>query len=387
MKQLLFFIILLFVGIEAQAQLNISGAAGTGFYLVTLEGDTLHLRGATPFYATYRIALQDAANWSRENGCDVYIRSNMNERVRFHDGDITAVTDTVFLPAAASGELLSDVEWSIIEVNPPVETYTFRIDGRTAGDSIHINYECSGTAAGDFGIISPDSLFTHTAQLDCPGSLIYKVSATASPWQTTFTDTVDIAFLRSFGMPEPENVFHTDFSDFNAEEWFVSWGTITAEVSSGSLVLTIPERSIGRLHWDRVPEHRNARVYIKETLHPSHGSGVHTSLRASRDLPRNALEGFIHGPGMGFSYFLDGSWGNPDNIGFAWEDGDTIEYIIEVIDDRVGIKVWKTGQAEPDEFQYWQDDIAGQVPAGGFSIGATGAGTYIIDEIEIEILD
>jgi hypothetical protein len=98
---LIYLLALMLPAAVSTAQVSITATQGTGYYLVTEEGDTLHLRGQTPFYNTYRTAIQDAMDYSAENLMRVFVRSNMNERVDadfgYWDDDYQIVTDTVYV--------------------------------------------------------------------------------------------------------------------------------------------------------------------------------------------------------------------------------------------------------------------------------------------------
>lgn len=105
MKRSIGFLVLFFVLItDAFSQVNFVKSQGSGYYLVTEMGDTLHLRGQTIYYNDLHVALRDASQYSAETADRVFVRQTEEYRVDadfgyFDEPEYIEIRDTVYVEA------------------------------------------------------------------------------------------------------------------------------------------------------------------------------------------------------------------------------------------------------------------------------------------------
>ncbi len=518
----------------SQAQVTITGTANTGYYLETADGDTLQLSGTTPFYNTYRSALEDAIMYSGDYGMTVYVRSNMNERVNadfgYYDEPITIyetdtvyvtqpadtvtvfeevfvtsppdtvieyvtvppdtvtvtetetitvtefVTDTVFVDVPGETQIdtvtvtetITEVITDTLFVDVPGETqidtvtvFEMQTDTVTVTEEVYIELPADTVYAQVTEYIelppdtiyvpldyyaSPDSLPLYTnlgSHLEGPldsdtttvtiagiadpnrikeadvtwvcrdesesfeyerlkqyGPVIHGSFLTTCKNQLDLSihltgpaDTVTVnetwpAFAFTNGVAEPTGyINHFENTAFFDSTWTLIWGNVVPTFSNDVLVLENPTRNVSRLQWNTIPMHRDIRVRVTEIIDSTHSTGIHMSMRTSQIPQENSVETYINNNGFGISIFTNGTWSNPVNFPFQWEYGVPIDYIVELVGDTIRAKAWTSGFPEPTEWWTYQSDVIGAHPDGTFSIGSTGQGIYLIDSIEIDILD
>jgi hypothetical protein len=389
MKYLLLALTALLAVPASYGQVNTVKTAGTGMYYIQTEtGDTLHVRGVTPFYNDFHVAQLDAMVYSAETLEQVYVRQvpaefRINADFGYYDDHYVEVPiDTVYFENK-DHNLPVHHEWS----HHVTEDGQFvRLQAVSMGTNTRFAYYCKDTVTGQQSIFQRSESFEHApgdtlrdvVWTDCNTEFMYHVRSWTLDENNWTYENYD-RFNISLFAPEEDNVFFTDFSDYDINEWQNTWGDLTWYVNDETLYIDQP-RNIARLKWLQIPEHRNARFRIVETLHDSHGTGVHTGLRVSDEDRQYAVETYIQLTGMGVSTFFNGGWENPIDFPFDWSYGQTVEYELILVNDTMTIRY------NGEEYTYSHPDI-GNTPNGFFAFGSTGAGTYIIHEIEIEILD
>lgn len=401
-------VLLLVFSTVAISQVSVTATQGTGYYLQTADGDTLQLRGATPFYNAYRTALTDALNYSGDHQVQVYVRSNMDERVNADFGYYDApefieiidtvyievpgeiVRDTVYLDQAGELPLVQGFEAGLEHKEDGftiIDSYAF-----TQADSLHIYFDCDPDREplpryvyGKGSRVIHDSFGTQ-----CVTDMDATYHFFASGDTTTVQEYWPLWVMQ--GEPPASEGIYTDFANYEnslAEQaqWEPFWGNLEYIVENYTLILDLIERNIARLQWTEVPVHRNIQYTITESLHVSHSTGAHAGGRHSEQAQQESVETYIHAEGLGISIFSNGSWSNPHTFPFQWNSGDTVVYSVKIIEDTISAKIWHDGQEEPDNWMEYTNDIIGSVPAGRFAIGSTGAGLYLIHDIGVQVLD
>jgi hypothetical protein len=438
--------ILLFCS-SAYSQVNTVKTAGTGmFYLQTESGDTLHVRGVTPFYNEFHVAHNDAQIYSAENLERVYVRQvpaefRVDADFGYFDDYIEVIYDTLYIPVPGDTLFITDTLYVETEVPVPgdtayvevpidtvyVEADTVYLEAPVTGleseilnsfnlqhtqyisGEHHIDVEWNSIAEYNdllwrcvdevpddmdgwvWEYVDDDVVYLRQEDIehhynfttDCNRYLYVHLWVQTPGWSVRKSEFLNLGLLDDLfdsDTAEPgETHFFTDFSDYDPDEWQNTWGDLTWYVNEETLYVDQP-RNIARLKWLRIPEHRNARFRIVETIHESHSTGVHAGLRVSDSDRQYAVETFIQSTGMGVSTFFNGGWENPVDFPFDWSYGDTVEYELILVNDTMTIRY------NGEEHEYRHPDI-GNTPNGFFAFGSTGAGTYIIHEIEVEILD
>lgn len=401
MKHLILLLFLLLFPYLLQGQVTITGTGGTGYYLQIANGDTLHLRGSTPFYNSYRIALQDAINFAGDNDIQVNIRSNINERVTAEwytdDFIIEETVDTVFVEPDTlfieDTEMLSMINDGI-QQEQDSEVYVHTITGTAFADFIKFEWFCQDELIGTYSETFWNGEFSTEIPLDCQSNLRYKVTAESqlepTRWKTaTHEEVVGIDEL--FGIQDPDmgDLYHDE--QFVLSQWSNTWGTLNFTTVDGdsTLQIDLPSRNVARIQWNEVPEHTNADFLVTEILDSSHSTGAHIALRSSAGIPKTSIETYIHVNGLGISIFKDGSWSNPISYPIDWEYGQSWTTEAQLRGDTLRVKAYQEGtplEDQPD-WNVYTDPLLSDIPAGFFSIGATGAGIYPIKEVAVVIYD
>lgn len=301
------------------------------------------------------------------------------------------VTDTVYVQEGVERPLVeafrNQIEYLDQDSLTVIHSYMY-----TAADSLHIQFDCDTQR-------EPLHRIKYTSSFHDGHEVIYDAIGTQCDTdlelEYLFFAEGDTAEVREDLYPlwsiigdTTSTGFSTSFVNEDILSWTNTWGTLNHSIESGTLIVDLLERNIARLQWDRIPEHRNIRYTIQETLHASHSTGAHIGGRHSpSDTLKHSVETYINNNGLGISIFSDDVWSNPHNFPFQWESGDIVSYRVEIIDDTIRAKIWHDTETEPEEWMEYTDPAIGAVPAGGFAIGSTGAGLYLIDFVEIDVLD
>ncbi len=375
-------ILLFIIPALSNAQVTTSLQDG-GYFYVVVEGDTVsqHVRVDK--------AIESASNYT---DWEIVQDFRLAGRSFFYDEDIIIeeVTDTVYVNLPPhDNSFLHSVDWTHeVDRETGFERIVFTIESDNV-DTLITEVRCGNewlkkrVYPGEEGAGPPANTFRYGIKWDCDSDLIYQFRAHKGVWEQAITERFP-AFV--FELTDEEQAWLDSLSEPTPEgDWVPTWGTLTYEIND-DLVITLPERSIARLKWDAVEQHTDIRYEIIETLHESHSTGAHISARASDEPRQYSVETYLHSDGLGVSIFNGGAWSNPISMPFEWEYGDTVQYVVEVVGDTIRMKAWQFGESAPDEWFEYSSDVIGAIPAGHFSIGSTGAGKYIINHIEVEIL-
>lgn len=371
MKKLLILFLALLIPALAAAQIKVTRTGGTGYFLQTAQGDTLHLSGATPFYNQRHTALTEGVNYAGENDVEVFLRSNIVDRITADFG----FYDVEYIEVEKELPLFMDLNEEIRFIGGDPPQNRILSTAYTQADSVTVQHVCIGESFTErTSIMTP--VFYHEHYTDCTQDMEVRYQF----WEGgVSTDTTNI--IPSFVFSEEiADVYFEDFESPDSTEWDTLWGNIEYSFTDGRLIVDLPEKSIARITWNRIPEHTNIRWRVIEEVHSSHSTGFHIGGRTSAVHRGYAVENYIQGTGMGISLFHDGTWTNPVTCDMTWEYGVPVEYTTTIIDDTITVE-WDGGQCE-----YSSAEIGG-TPPGVFALGSTGAGLYILHEIEIEILD
>lgn len=257
-------------------------------------------------------------------------------------------------------------------------------------DTLLSEIRCGNEWVSNNQFTNPEEVFVYGLLWDCDSRLTYSFTAiNDNGWEQTVTNTYPLFMTEAEqwndGAQDSSETsdLSTDFSDPEIlTQWTQTWGSLLYDIDdlNDRLVLTLPERSIARVRWDKIPQHRNIRVSITETVDESHGTGIHLGLRSSEAPQEGAIETYLNQDGIGVSVFQNGSWSNPSNFPIYWEYGVPISYTVELIDNTLAVI------HEGSRWVHVDNELL-DIPAGRLMLGSTGAGTYYVDQIEVEILD
>lgn len=407
MKKLIALFLLTIIPFIAFSQVTITRTAGTGYFLQTVQGDTLQLRGVTPFYNSYHKAYEDAIDYSLDSGSVVHVRSNIEDRVDayFFEEEviievdtvfvdrIKTITDTVFVsdPIAENSPIEDELYSNhTMTISSPVNSsgeHTFTSSGWTTADEVNIKYNCNENPITKSAATDNKAIYRDVYTTTCTKDMEITYQYIKDEDTTNVADITPLIFITGEGFENTQEFF-TDFENNAVEQWVPLWGNLEFSFADGFLVIDLLQRNIARLQWNQIPTHRNIRYTIRETLHASHSTGAHVGGRHSTsDSNKSSVETFIYTEGLGVSIFNDGSWSNPHTFPFTWESGDTVNYTVEILDDTIRVKVWHEGDPEPTEWEEYTDPLIGEIPQGVFAIGSTGAGLYPIDLVDVKVLD
>lgn len=391
MKQLLLILILLLPAV-AFGQYGITRQAGTGIFLQTADGDTLQLRGATPYYNVYRTALTDALNYQTETGVKVFIRANWVDRITggFDFGEPEIIEVPVEVPVDSvvitESDALRNVNWTIVDDNPPGEIYWFKVDGYSEADELHIRYECGDTMMSHHAIIPSTGLFADSLQAGCMDILNYTVTSKTGQWQKVFTDSVDIGFFRGFDDWELPNQYVINSASFERSEWVQEWNdNSTLYINDGRVFVDIATTGSQIWRFTQIPlDVQEIEVYA--ILDVSTGSSMH--IRALANPDGHSQDIYFAGDMMRYGHWVSGSPGNTGNFSepvlIPFEHGVTeVELLMKISAGTVFAKAWKIGEPEPVDWML--ETPALSLEPGGFAVGAHSARARYFRELRIGI--
>ena len=376
MKIKILLVALLIFPIITQAQVNITRTQGTGYFLETQDGDTLNLRGATPFYNSYHTAYVDAIDYSSNNGIQVNVRSNIKDRVTAYlyneDIYIEEVVDTVNVHVysfqrADHNDLFKNVSWSLEIHKDSTRSISFVIETEeTELDTLYTEIRCGSEWVENNMFVQPAAKLMYGIMWDCSSPLTYQFTATnVDGWEETITKSYPV-WMSTYSGDQPT--------------YSLLWGDMTWDIWNGILSMKLDQRNIARIKSELTPLHRNIRVEVTEVVDSTHTTGVHFALRTSEIPEEHSVETYLNQNGMGVSIFSNGTWSNPINFPVQWEYHVPITYTITLVDDTISVL------ANGETYTY-QSELISSTPAGYLSMGSTGAGTYTINSIETTILE
>lgn len=361
--------------IPVAAQVSVTLQDG-GYFYVVVAGDTV----------SQHFRLDKAIeSGSEHESFDVVQDFRLRGRSYFYDETIIIeeVTDTVFVTAdppliqfySVGTENMADSSGNRIG-------NVFKFSAQTRADSSKAIIECGGETYGAWNETANKNVFYVDYLAPCMDYAVTRGMFYSGGELTEVRDSFPAWSLDIVTHDTPPvGGYLTAFDNFNPDKWRQTWGDLNYSAMPGELAISLPSRSIARVEWLTIPEHRDIRYRIVETVDPSHSTGAHIGGRHSPDdANKNSVETYLNSRGIGVSIFHEGSWSNPVNFPVAWEFGERIEYTVEIVDDTI------TVYAGGETYEY-SSDLIGSVPAGRFALGSTGAGGYFIHEIEVEILD
>lgn len=379
MKKLILLLAFMSVAAAATAQIEATRPADFRYY-ITVDGDTVANRSLD-----YK-AFQDAVNYK----CDypgsqivvhpigVTITGSCPEAIIDDIIYIDAEPDTVYADTLVVREyatyepahhaLFKEVDFSMgHDSSGENRSIRFIIETQESSvDTLHTEIRCGSEWVENNTFVRPGGKLQYGILWDCSSPLTYQFEAVNTDgWSETITNSYPL-WMTEYELP-------------SADRWVLFWGDLTYE-DLDSLVITIPTRNIARIKDQTVPAHRNIEVAVTETVDSSHSTGIHLGLRSSQQPQQHAVETYLNSEGLGVSIFKDGNWSNPHNFPVKWEYGVPIEYRVRLIDDTL---IVTTG----GETYEYTSEVIGSIQSGYFAIGSTGPGTYIINQIETNVLD
>lgn len=292
-------------------------------------------------------------------------------RVTF-DGDVIVHPDRIEIVGEQKERpIFEDFGWDMESHHGDLSSYIFTYASTTA-DSIHTVYTCGDHTSRDlFG--AKGTVYFSSANLSCTEDLTIDVHVFAEGDTIHHQETIP-QFLfgdipESSESPIPESSF---------PEWSAAWGSLEVE-ETDELILTLTDRNIARIEFND-SQHQDIEVTVTETIDPSHSTGIHLGLRSSKEPQQHAIETYINEQGFGVSVFHNGQWSNPHTWDFGWEYGEPISYSVRIEDSTLSVD-WGEG------WKSYSNEIFSQITEGSVMIGSTGAGTYIINDFEINNLN
>lgn len=373
-----YLILLLFLPVMSQAQVSTSLQDG-GYFYVVVGQDTVsqHVRVDK--------AIESASNYSE---WQIVQDFRLNGSSTFYDEDIIIeeVTDTVFVDREvivrdtiyadtlaiqsthqpAHHALFSEVDFSMgHDSTGNNRTISFVIDTQGNVDTLYTEIRCGNEWVENNVFTSPAETLQYGIFWDCSSPLTYQFQAVNEfGWSETITNSYPL-WMTEYELP--------------GASYSLLWGDMTWTYDE-TLYMELAERNIARIKDESVPVHRNIEVTVTEIVDTTHSTGVHFALRTSEEPQLHSVETYLNGNGMGVSIFSDGVWSNPINFPVQWEYGVPITYRLQLVDDTLTIIV-------NGETYSYTDEIIGNTPDGYLSIGSTGAGTYYLQNIEVQTLD
>lgn len=396
MKRIILLLILTFFAISANAQITTTLSEGS-YYYVVVNGDTLSQHNRLDK------AIQSASEATMMGGDWEIVRDyRLRGSSYFYDETITIeeVVDTVYIPADTIYVpadtipvysthhpdhiiMLENIDWNMErDISSGTNMIDFIITTNPdETDTLYTEVRCGNEWVENNQFVRPNEELLYGLIWDCDSPLTYSFTAiNDNGWEETVTNTYPLFMTEAEQWNDNPNIYYTDFVDSDLANITQTWGSLSYDIVESELVLTLPERSIARVKMDEVPIHSNIRVTVTETVDQSHNTGIHLGLRSSEVPRESAIEVFLNTEGMGVSIFRDGSWSNPETFPVQWEYDVPITYTVELIDNSLAVIVG-------DQRWVMVDNDFLEMPAGSLMIGSTGAGIYLIDSIEAEILD
>ena len=354
------------------------------YYLTTQHGDTLQLKGETPFYDDWYTAINDGYTYAEEHDVKVYLRQRP------------------FL-IRSNSELLRNGEEVIEQEDPPpvFENLNLEIIERFDAD----DFEILSTAVSHADSVEiqkickeqdpriwknwPDGVFLHRFNTTCMNdmSITYRFFKDGVAHDTT-EFIPGFFFTGDFPEPEPEfeaetessMQFFEDFSDPNPDEWESLWGDLDWSFQAGRMIVDLPVKNQARVWWNLIPQHHDIRYRIVEEVHASFPAGSNIGGRKSETPGEHSVETQLQQNGIDITLHNSSTRINPATFPIDWRYGELIEYTVTLSGDSVLVDI------DGEQFSY-SDQIIGNTPPGLFALGSNESGLFILHEIEVEILD
>lgn len=371
---------LMLLPVIAPGQISITRSGG--IIIQNVQGDTLQLRGSTPFYNVYRTALSDALNYQIETGIQVFIVGAWQDRIvgGFQVGEPEVIEVPVEVPVDSvvitESDALRNINWTVIDDNPPGELYWFKVDGYSVSDELHIRYECGDTMLSHHAIIPSSGVFADSLQAGCMEVLNYTVTAKTGQWEKVFSDSVDIGFFRSFDdwTLEPVNQFVVDGQNFDRQEWTQMWNdNSTFYINDSRMFVDISVTGSQVWRFEKIPlDVQEIEVYA--ILDVSTGSSMH--IRALSNPEGHSQDVYFAGNFIRYGHWVSGNPGNTANysepVTVPFDHGNTeVELLMKIEAGVLYAKAWILGTEEPQDWMLQTEAIS--LEPGGFGVGAHSA--------------
>jgi len=368
---------------DAQNQTSRSVAPGQ-YYLTTQQGDTLHLKGETPFYDDWYSAITDGHAYADEHDVEVYLRQrpllirSYSELFR-NDEEVREKEDQLPVFENLNLEITERFDADDFEILSTAVSYA---------DSVEVQKNC---VERDTRIWKswPNGVFLHRFNTSCMNdmSITYRFFKDGVAHDTT-EYIPGFFFTGDFPEHEPEFEiesesslhFFEDFSDPNPDEWESLWGELQWSFQAGRMIVDLPVKNQARVWWNLIPEHRDIRYRIVEEVHASFPAGTNIGGRSSKNPGEHSVETQLRENGMEISFHNSGTRINPATFPLDWSYGELIEYTVTISDDSVLVDI------NGEQFSY-RDQKIGNSPPGMFALGSNESGLFILHEIEVEIFD
>lgn len=391
MKYILLLLLLIPALVNAQVTTTLEGG---GYFYLVVEGDTV----------SQHVQREKAISRASEHEGDWLItqdyRLHGNTSLYNEEIIIDEIIDTVRIPAdtiiVQKTEMLNGIHDTVVEDG---EIYHHEIRGEAFTDLLSFSWVCSGEEVGSYSDTYWEGGFFVSIPLDCQEDLTYRIHAESQvddvhKKTSIHEGNVNIEMILGIEDPDMGTSYHTDFAEFDSTQWSQTWGDLEYEhvqtdSAEGELRVTLLERSIARLQWNEVPEHRIADYFIIEEIDSSHSTGFHIGLRTSQEPQQHAIETHLFPDGLGISIFQDGQWSNPETYPADWTYGEEWITEMQLREDYVRVRSYINGTTYDDrpEWNTYDGEEINAIPAGRFAIGSTGAGSYTMKEILVIVYD
>jgi len=317
-----------------------------------------------------------------------YIYETFYDTVYVDRVDTVTVTETITETDTVFVETVDTLYIERVDTVTVTETLTDTLFIETI-DTLYVDrvdtVTVTETLTDTLFVTEYDTLFIETVDTTFVTDTLY-----IEQTDTVFVDRIDTTYTDTLVLRN--RTYSTDFTDFDPTEWEQTWGYLEYEhdTLNNQLRVTLPERSIARLQWNRVPEHTNGEYIIVEQLDSTHSTGFHVGLRHSPATePKNSVETYLRTDSLGISIFNGGRWNNPENYVADWNYGETWITHGKLEGDVFKVRSYRDGTTFENlpEWNVYQSDLVGTVPSGRFAIGSTGAGDYVLKSVSVTITD
>lgn len=395
MKKLIAFLLGALLPVMAFGQISTT-LENSGYYYVVVGQDTLSQ------HQRLDKAIAAGTEYSPNGSFEIVQDFRLGVSSYFYDETIIIeeVRDTVFVPAdtmfvsqvdtvyadtlqvhnihqPAHQTLFSEVDFSMSHDESEKIHFVIKTQGNV--DSLYTEIRCGTEWVENNIFAQPAETLQYGIFWNCDSPLTYQFEAVNElGWSETITNSYPL-WMTEYEAPV-QDVYTNTFDGAQGYAYSKTWGDLNYAVTDGQLEIGLPNRSIARLQWNEIPEHRDIQVRVVEVVDSSHSTGVHLGMRSSVEPMAGSVETYLNSAGMGVSIFNDGVWNNPHTFPVQWEYGVPIEYTVTLIGDTLMV------EANGVAHEFTSAEI-GAIQSGFLMIGSTGAGVYYLNEIDVQVLD